>query len=70
MNPERWKQIEELYHAALERAEGERAGFLEQACGGDAAQLSPASGKFHRSPGAGRGSPVAGFERGHLDPIR
>src|SRR5208337_2905035 len=37
MNPERWKQIEELYHAALERAEGERAGFLEQACGGDEA---------------------------------
>ena len=35
MNPERWQQIEELYHAALERAESERAGFLEQACGGD-----------------------------------
>ena len=35
MNPEQWKQIEELYHAALERAEGERAVFLEQACGGD-----------------------------------
>ncbi len=35
MNPERWQQIEELYHAALERAESERAGFLEQACAGD-----------------------------------
>ncbi len=35
MNPERWKQIEELYHAALERAESERAAFLKQACGGD-----------------------------------
>jgi len=35
MEPDRWQKIEELYHAALERAEGERAGFLEQACGGD-----------------------------------
>ncbi len=35
MNPERWQQIEELYHAALERGESERPGFLEQACGGD-----------------------------------
>jgi serine/threonine protein kinase/Tol biopolymer transport system component len=35
MNPERWQRIEELYHTALERAESERAGFLEQACGGD-----------------------------------
>src|SRR5208337_5372995 len=35
MNPERWQQIEELYHAALERAESQRPAFLEQACGGD-----------------------------------
>ena len=37
MNPERWRQIEELYHAALLRTEGERVPFLAQACGGDAA---------------------------------
>jgi serine/threonine protein kinase len=32
---QRWKRIEELYHAALELAESQRAGFLEQACAGD-----------------------------------
>jgi serine/threonine protein kinase/Tol biopolymer transport system component len=37
VNPERWRQIEELYHAALLRTEGERVPFLAQACGGDAA---------------------------------
>jgi serine/threonine protein kinase/Tol biopolymer transport system component len=37
MNPERWQRIEELYHAALEREESQRSGFLEQACGGDEA---------------------------------
>jgi hypothetical protein len=35
MTPERWRQIEQLYHAALERAPGERASFLDQACGSD-----------------------------------
>jgi eukaryotic-like serine/threonine-protein kinase len=35
MNPERWRRIEELYHTALVRAEGERAAFLAQACAGD-----------------------------------
>jgi len=37
MNPEGWQRIEELYHAALEREESQRPGFLEQACGGDEA---------------------------------
>src|SRR5262249_54097740 len=32
---ERWRRIEDLYHRALERAENQRAEFLEQACGGD-----------------------------------
>ncbi len=35
MTPERWKQVEELFHAALERDEAERAPFLDQACAGD-----------------------------------
>ncbi len=35
MSPERWRQIEELYHSALERAPDQRAAFLAQACGGD-----------------------------------
>ena len=37
MKPERWRRIEELYHAALEREEGERAAFLAEACAGDEA---------------------------------
>jgi eukaryotic-like serine/threonine-protein kinase len=37
MDPDRWKQVEELYHAALEREENGRATFLEQACAGDEA---------------------------------
>jgi eukaryotic-like serine/threonine-protein kinase len=35
MNPERWEQIERIYHAALEREPGERWTFLDQACAGD-----------------------------------
>jgi serine/threonine protein kinase/tetratricopeptide (TPR) repeat protein len=32
---ERWKQVEQLYHAALERDEESRADFLDHACAGD-----------------------------------
>ncbi len=35
MTPERWRQIESLYHAALELAPGQRSAFLDQACAGD-----------------------------------
>jgi hypothetical protein len=35
MNPERWCDIDRLYHAAMERAEGDRRAFLQQACGPD-----------------------------------
>ena len=37
MDPDRWKQVEELYHAALEREGSQGAAFLEQACAGDEA---------------------------------
>jgi serine/threonine protein kinase/formylglycine-generating enzyme required for sulfatase activity len=36
LKPERWQQIEKLYHAALERKESERARFLDEACAHDA----------------------------------
>jgi serine/threonine-protein kinase len=39
MTPERWLQIEQLYHAALERAPEDRAAFLAAACAGDEALL-------------------------------
>src|ERR1700687_4074879 len=34
-NPQHWRQVEELYHSALEREPGERASFLAEACFGD-----------------------------------
>ena len=36
MDPDRWRQIESLYHAALACREPERNSFLRQACAGDA----------------------------------
>src|SRR5919206_3559208 len=36
MKAERWRQVDELFEQALERAEGERAAFLDAACAGDA----------------------------------
>ncbi len=36
MTPERWRKIEELYHAAQEHAPRDRAAFLAGACNGDA----------------------------------
>ena len=35
MTPERWQQIETLFHTALELNVRERAAFLEEACGND-----------------------------------
>ena len=35
MQAERWKQIEQFFHAALKIEENRRAEFLAQACGGD-----------------------------------
>src|SRR6266567_8215233 len=35
MKAERWKQINDLFQSAVERAPGERAAFLDEACHGD-----------------------------------
>src|SRR5262245_53123717 len=35
MTDARWRRVEQLLHAALERAESERAAFLRDACAGD-----------------------------------
>ncbi|HEX2712629.1 MAG TPA: serine/threonine-protein kinase, partial [Candidatus Acidoferrales bacterium] len=37
MEPERWRQVEQLFHAALEREESQRAAYLATACQGDEA---------------------------------
>ena len=35
MNPDRWQQIDDLFHAALAQPPGQRAVFLEEVCGRD-----------------------------------
>ena len=35
MKPERWQEIEQLYHAALQRDASERGAFIEETCRGD-----------------------------------
>jgi hypothetical protein len=35
MNPERWRRIEQLYSAAVERTPAEQAAYLADACGDD-----------------------------------
>jgi len=35
MHPERWKTVERIFHAALERGQHERAAFLDSACAND-----------------------------------
>jgi serine/threonine protein kinase len=62
MDPERWKQMEELYHAALECEESRRAAFLAEACRGNEAlrrrvesllaHYAQASGSFLEAPAA------------------
>jgi len=37
MKPERWQQLDRLFHSALGREPGERAGFLDDACADDGA---------------------------------
>jgi serine/threonine protein kinase len=54
VNPERWRRIEELYHAALLRTEGERVPFLAQACGGDAALRREVESLLARAASTGR----------------
>ncbi len=40
MQPERWQQIDRLFHLALEQERGQRAVFLARACAGDKALQS------------------------------
>ena len=35
MRPELWRQVEELFHAALEHSPDDRRAFLDSACGQD-----------------------------------
>src|SRR5438045_493757 len=35
MNAQRWQQVNDLFHSAVERAPEERAAFVDEACRGD-----------------------------------
>ena len=54
MTPERWRRVEELYHAALTRDEIDRAAFLADACAGDDALLREVKSLLAQ-PTSGRG---------------
>ena len=36
MSAEQWRQVEQIYHAALEREADQRAAFITEACGSNA----------------------------------
>jgi len=70
MTPERWQQIEKLYHSVLMRQPAQRPAFLEEACAGDEAlrrevesllaqQKSPES--FIEAPALAAAMGLAGF---------
>ncbi|HEV8484458.1 MAG TPA: protein kinase, partial [Blastocatellia bacterium] len=52
MTPERWQQVEELFHSALARERGQWATFLAQACAGDEPLLREVQSliSFHDRP--------------------
>ncbi|MCI0486362.1 MAG: serine/threonine-protein kinase [Blastocatellia bacterium] len=60
LTPERWERIEELFHAALERAPGERRAFLAASCGDDAQLLAEVESLIiaHEEPGSFIDSPA------------
>ena len=53
MTSDRWAEVERIYHDALEREAGERAAFLEKACGGDDALKREVSSLLEHEPAAG-----------------
>src|SRR5580700_890058 len=52
MTPDRWQQIEQLYHAALARDENQRAAFLRDACDGDSGLLQEVESLLAQEKGA------------------
>jgi very-short-patch-repair endonuclease len=48
MTPERWRQVEQIYHSALEREESQRSSFLKEA-GDEVLRLEVESLLAHRN---------------------
>src|SRR5262245_816181 len=53
MDKQRWRQIETLYYAALERSPDERAAFLADACADDSGLLREVEGLLQHDGTAG-----------------
>jgi serine/threonine-protein kinase len=51
-DPERWRRVEEICYAALERQPSDRATFLTSACGGDEALRHEVEGLLAHDPAA------------------
>jgi len=49
MNPDRWQQVERIYHAALEKAAAERPAFLAEACRDDSDLRRQVEELIHRT---------------------
>ena len=62
MTPDRWKEIDDLVQATLERAPGERSAFLEQACKFDEALRREVELLISYEPQASRFLEQAAFE--------
>jgi hypothetical protein len=54
MTPERWQQIEKIYHPALELEESQRLAFLEKACSGDEALRQEVESLLRSEPSGDR----------------
>jgi tetratricopeptide (TPR) repeat protein len=60
MNPERWRRIEQLYHAALELDRSERGAYLQERCGDDPALVNEVDMLIagHEAAGSFLGAPA------------
>ncbi len=62
MTPERWQQVKQIFHAALEREPGARTAFIGEACGDDRALRSEIESLIssHEEDGSFIDSPALG----------
>lgn len=68
MTPERWQQVKQIFHAALEREPGARTAFLGEACGADSSLRSEVESLIssHEEDGSFIDSPAFGTNAGLL----
>jgi serine/threonine protein kinase len=68
MTPERWSDVERIYHAALSHDPTERAVFLATACAGDEALRREVGSMLASEPAAAGFMSTPAFESGMLSP--